>query len=191
MKNQGFGSPAFARSDREFVTEEIRNVCAEYGIHWEPTVGYSPWQNGVSERSIRILLERSRAILFDAELPRHLWNEALATAVYITNRVPTSVPLYNDRRPGGSTLNLDIQPSQYNTPYSAWTNSPQDLAHIKKFGSIGWMHLHGSAKPIHKLDARAKKVHLVGYVGNHIYRVWDPDSNTVHVTSDVTFDEHI
>jgi hypothetical protein len=52
------------------------------------------------------------------------------------------------------------------------------------------MHLHGSAKLIHKLDARAKKVHLIGYVGNHIYRVWDPNSNTVHVTSDVTFDEH-
>jgi hypothetical protein len=72
MKNQGFGSPAFARSNREFVTEEIRNMCAEYGIHWEPTIGYSPWQNGVSERSICILLERSRAILFDAELPQHL-----------------------------------------------------------------------------------------------------------------------
>ncbi|GFF99301.1 hypothetical protein IFM53868_10218 [Aspergillus udagawae] len=91
---------------------------------------------------------------------------------------------------GGSTLGTDIQPSQYNTPYSAWANSPQDLSHIKKFGSVGWMHLHGSAKPIHKLDARAKKVHLIGYVGNHIYRVWNPNSNTVHVTSDVTFDEH-
>jgi hypothetical protein len=53
------------------------------------------------------------------------------------------------------------------------------------------MHLHGSAKPIHKLDACVKKVHLVGYVGNHIYRVWDPDSNTVHVTSDVIFNKHI
>jgi hypothetical protein len=53
------------------------------------------------------------------------------------------------------------------------------------------MHLHGSAKPIHKLDARAKKVHLISYIGNHIYRVWDPDSNTVHVTSNVTFNKHI
>jgi hypothetical protein len=127
MKNQGFSSPAFTRSNWEFVTEEIRNVCAEYGIHWEPTVGYSPWQNGVSERSICILLERSRAILFDAKLPQHLWNKVLATVVYITNRVPTSIPLYNDRWLGGNTLNSDIQPSQYNTPYSAWTNSPRTL----------------------------------------------------------------
>jgi hypothetical protein len=119
MKNQGFSSPAFTRSNQEFVTEEIRNVCAEYGIHWEPTVGYSPWQNGVSERSICILLEHSRAILFDAELPWHLWNKALTTAVYIMNYVPTSIALYNDCQLGGSTLNLDIQPSQYNTPYSA------------------------------------------------------------------------
>jgi hypothetical protein len=53
------------------------------------------------------------------------------------------------------------------------------------------MHLHGSAKPIHKLDACAKKVHLIDYVGNYIYRVWDLDSNTVHVTSDVIFNKHI
>jgi hypothetical protein len=53
------------------------------------------------------------------------------------------------------------------------------------------MHLYDSAKPIHKLDARAKKVHLVGYISNHIYRVWDPDSNTVHVTSNIIFNEHI
>jgi hypothetical protein len=72
MKNQGFSSPAFARSNQEFVTEEIRNIYAEYSIHWEPTVGYSPWQNSISEYSIYILLERSRAILFNAELPQHL-----------------------------------------------------------------------------------------------------------------------
>jgi hypothetical protein len=44
-------------------------MCAEYGIHWEPTVGYSPWQNNVSEHSICILLECLRVILFNAELP--------------------------------------------------------------------------------------------------------------------------
>jgi hypothetical protein len=53
------------------------------------------------------------------------------------------------------------------------------------------MYLHSSAKPIHKLDARAKKVHLVSYVGNHIYYVWDLDSNTVYVISDIIFNEHI
>jgi hypothetical protein len=53
------------------------------------------------------------------------------------------------------------------------------------------MHLHSSAKPIHKLDARVKKVHLIGYISNHIYYVWDLDSNTVHIISDVTFNKHI
>jgi hypothetical protein len=67
----------------------------------------------------------------------------------------------------------------------------QDLVYIKKFRSISWMHLHGSAKPIHKLDTHAKKVHLISYISNHIYHVWDPDSNTIHITSNVTFNEHI
>jgi hypothetical protein len=53
------------------------------------------------------------------------------------------------------------------------------------------MHLHGSAKPIHKLDTRVKKVHLISYIGNHIYCVWDPDSNTIYIISNVIFNEYI
>jgi hypothetical protein len=53
------------------------------------------------------------------------------------------------------------------------------------------MHLHSSAKPIHKLDAHMKKVHLISYISNHIYCVGDLDSNTVHIISDVTFNKHI
>jgi hypothetical protein len=53
------------------------------------------------------------------------------------------------------------------------------------------MHLYGSAKLIYKLDVRAKKVHLISYISNYIYHVWDPDSNTVHVTSNVIFNKYI
>jgi hypothetical protein len=55
------------------------------------------------------------------------------------------------------------------------------------------MHLHGASKhagkPINKLDPRTKKVHIVGYRGNHIYVIWDPEINQIRETSDVSINE--
>ena len=49
----------------------------------------SPDQNGVAERRNRTLLDMVRSMLSDSKLPRSLWIDALKTAVYILNRVPT------------------------------------------------------------------------------------------------------
>ena len=189
LKNQNFNAPAFVRSDREFVTENVRQLCLTHGIEWEPTPSDSPWQDGVSERSNRLVYERARAMLFDAQLPKFLWKEALEAAVYLINRLPTRIPLYNDPTPGGTTANPDIQPSPYITPYTAWINGPLDISYVRKFGSIAWIHLHGSEKPTGKIDARAKKVHLVGYVSPTIVKVWDPEKNTVRTVNDAVINE--
>jgi hypothetical protein len=189
IKNQGFNAPAFVRSDREFITENIRQLCLTYGIQWEPTPSDSPWQDGVSERSNRLVYERARAMLFDSGLPRFLWKEALESAVYMINRLPTRIPLYNDPTPGGTTANQSIKPSMYTTPYTAWTNAPLDVSYIRKFGSIAWIHLHGSDKPTGKIDPRAKKTYLVGYISPTIVQIWDPDKNIVKTVNDASIDE--
>ncbi|KAJ5619407.1 hypothetical protein N7510_003391 [Penicillium lagena] len=190
MKNQGFGAPAFVRSDREFVTENVRQLCLKYGINWEPTPAESPWEDGVSERSNRTIYEKARTMLFDSGLPKFLWKEALDSAIYMMNRLPTRIPLYNDPTPGGTTANHAIQQSVYTTPYTAWTNSPSDISYIRKFGSIAWIHLHGPDKPKGKVDARAKKTRLVGHTSPTIVRVWDPEKNTVKTVNDAVIDEH-
>jgi hypothetical protein len=193
IKNQGFSPPAFVRSDREFITETVKKICQTYGLVWEPTTADSPWQDGVSERGIQIVMQRTRATLFDSGLPRWLWPQALQAAVNHLNRTPTRVPLYNDRRPMAPTTDPEVQPCAYITPYSAWTNGDADIKHLIKFGSPAWMHLHGASKsagkPTSKLDPRAKKVHIVGYRGSHIYVVWDPEINQLRETSDVSIYE--
>ncbi|KAI9038199.1 uncharacterized protein KD926_011138 [Aspergillus affinis] len=193
IKNQGFNSPAFVRSDREFITETVRTICQTYGIVWEPTTADSPWQDGVSERGIQTVLQRTRATLYDSGLPRWLWPQALQTAVHHLNRTSTRVPLYNDRKPMAPISDPNIQPCTHITPYSAWTNGTADIKHLTKFGSPAWMHLHGASKsagkPTSKLDPRAKKVHVVGYQGSHIYVVWDPEINQLRQTSDISINE--
>jgi hypothetical protein len=193
IKNQGFSPPSFVRSDREFITDTVKKICEKYGLVWEPTTADSPWQDGVSERGIQIVLQRTRATLYDSGLPRWLWPQALRTAVDHINHTPTRTPLFNDRRPMAPTSDPSIQPCAHLTPYSAWTNGNVNIKHLVKFGSPAQMHLHGASKhagkPTNKLDPRTKKVHIVGYRGNHIYVIWDPEINQIRETSDVSINE--
>ena len=59
------------------------------GIHHQLTVTYTPQQNGVSERKNRSVMNMSRCLLFEKEMPKQLWAEAVNTAVYLQNRLPT------------------------------------------------------------------------------------------------------
>ena len=50
-------------------------------------------QNGVAERRSRTLMDMVRSMMSRSNLPKSLWGEALKTAMYILNKVPTkSVP---------------------------------------------------------------------------------------------------
>jgi hypothetical protein len=173
LKNRGFPTPAYFHLDNELVTNEARQMCLEEGIKLEPSNPHSPWQDGVSERAIRIILERARAILLDSKLPKKFWGDAFEFAVNLTNNMPTSTPLFNGER------------SPFSVPLSAWFKCPPELQHFRKFGSPVWYHLHGSAKPEDKLSASSKKGYLIGYNGNKIYRIWDPTKDTILTTSDV------
>ena len=53
----------------------------------------TPEQNGIAERRNRTLLDMVRCMLSNSTLPDFLWGEALRTAAYILNQVPSkSVP---------------------------------------------------------------------------------------------------
>ncbi|CAL8992980.1 unnamed protein product [Prunus brigantina] len=48
-------------------------------------------ENGVAERKNRHLLEVVRASLFGAHMPRSFWGEAILSAAYLINRIPSSI----------------------------------------------------------------------------------------------------
>ena len=67
------------------------------GILHQISCPNSPQQNGVAERKNRHLLEVTRSLLIGGNIPSYLWGEALSFAVYLINKVPSSV--LNFKRP--------------------------------------------------------------------------------------------
>lgn len=49
------------------------------------TAPYMPQQNGVVERRKRTVIEMSRILLKEMNLPAMLWGEAVRNAVYVLN----------------------------------------------------------------------------------------------------------
>ena len=79
------------RSDRggEYLSDEFSAYLKAAGTTRKLTVHDTPEHNGVSERLNRTIMEKVRAMLHDSGLPKFLWAEAVAHAVYLKNRTWT------------------------------------------------------------------------------------------------------
>ena len=160
------------RSDNggEYLSNSFKDFLSQNGIQHQLTVAYTPQQNGVAERMNRTLLDLVRSMLHDKSLPKKFWAEALATAVYVRNRV-TSRSLPSNT-----------------TPYHIWFGKAPDLSHMRVFGSQCWYVL--PKKDVKKLDARTREALMMGYSSQSKgYKLWDGDAGKFVVSRDVTFNE--
>ncbi len=69
------------------MSNEFRAYLAEHGIHHQLTVAHTPQQNGVVERMNCTVMNLARSMLHHKNMDERFWAEALATAVYVRNRV--------------------------------------------------------------------------------------------------------
>jgi len=81
----------------EFCSQDFENLLTKAGIIHQKTNPYTPEQNGISEWMNRTIVEKARYLLFDAELEKRFWAEAVNTAVYLRNRSIASG--LNDKTP--------------------------------------------------------------------------------------------
>ena len=81
------------RSDNggEYVNNSMKKFCSENGVIHQTSCSYTPQQNGVAERKNRIILEMARALMLESKVPTFFWPEAVATAIYLLNRLPTKI----------------------------------------------------------------------------------------------------
>src|SRR3954468_1905624 len=71
------------RSDNgtEYTNKELAAFLSGLGILHQTTCPDTPGQNGIAERKNRHLMEMTRALMFEMNVPKTLWGEAVMTAV--------------------------------------------------------------------------------------------------------------
>lgn len=109
------------------------------------------------------ILNHARAMVFDSDLHKEMWGEAVMTSVHMINRSFTTAV---------SKLPAEI-----------WYSQRQDLSHIKIFGNRVSVKILSYLK---KRDSRARAGIFVGY-GENCYRIWDPEEREVFMGRDVKF----
>lgn len=161
------------RTDRggEFTSLEFESFCNKNGIRRHLTAPYSPQQNGVVERRNRTLLEMTRSILKDMDVPNYLWGEAVRHATYLINRLATRSLMGK-------------------TPYEAFRGKKQNVGHLKVFGCVCYAATESGGRK--KLDDRSRcLVHLGVEPGTKAYRLLDPVKKKIIVNRDVIIDEEL
>ena len=129
-----------------------------------------PSINGVAERRNRTLKDMVRSMISHSTLPESLWKDALKTAAYILNRVPSKAVA--------------------KTPYELWTGRKPSINHLHIWGCPA------EARPYRpnekKLDSRTVSCYFVGYSErSRGYKFYDPTIKSFFETENAKFLEDI
>ena len=153
----------------EYTSTKFTAYLKAEGVRHECTIPKTPEQNGVAERLNRTLVESSRSMLLDANLPHKFWAEAVSTAVYLRNRSPTKAV-------------------KEKTPYEAWHGEKPKVEKLRVFGCDAYSHIPKDERG--KFDSKARKCILLGY-GQETkgYRLFDTTRGKVIHSRDVRFNE--
>ena len=130
---------------------------------------YTPQQNGVDERKNRHLMEVARSMMFHKSVPKRFWSDAVMTACYLINMIPTRI--------------LENQ-----SPFEVLNKSRPVLDHMRTFGCVCYVLVLGEMR--NKLEAKSTKAMLIGYSASQKgYKCFDPTARRVLVSRDVKFME--
>ena len=136
----------------KYVNKEFDEYLSSFGIIHQTTCPGTSEQNGLAERKNRHLLEITRCIMMAMNVSKFLWSEAVMTAAYLMNRMPSRV-------------------LGYKTPIECLTGRTTYVVPPKVFGCVCFVKDYRPS--IGKLDPRAVKCVFVGYSGKQKgYKCW-------------------
>ncbi|RVW74235.1 Retrovirus-related Pol polyprotein from transposon RE1 [Vitis vinifera] len=146
------------------------SFMSHHGILHQSSCAHTPQQNGVAERKNRHLVETARTLLLHSNVPFRFWGDAVLTACYLINRMPSSV--LHDQIP--HSLLFPDQPLYFLPP--------------RVFGCTCFVHILTPGQD--KLSAKAMKCLFLGYSRlQKGYRCYSLETHRYFISADVTFFE--
>src|SRR5260221_8718473 len=104
-----------------------------------------------------------------ADVSHRFWSEAVNTAVYLSNRSPSS-------------------PLKDHTPFKVWSRKKPSMLSLCTFGSVVWAHVPKANQK--KFDVTSVRSIMLGYVeGQKAYWLWVPVQWKIILAESVYFDE--
>ncbi|RVW69268.1 Copia protein [Vitis vinifera] len=182
---QSYGSNQFnskiqvLKSDnaKEYFTSSLSTYLQNHGIIHISSYVDTPQQNGVAERKNRHLLEVARCLMFSSNVPNYFWGEAILTATYLINRMPSRVLTFQ------SPCQLFLK--QFPHTRAASSDLP-----LKVFGCTAFIHVYPQNRS--KFAPRANKCIFLGYSPTQKgYKCYSPTNKRFYTTMDVSFFEHV
>ncbi|CAN7059401.1 unnamed protein product [Brassica oleracea var. botrytis] len=159
------------RSDNggEYTSHAFKNHLAKHGILHQTSCPYTPQQNGVAERKNRHLMGVARSMMFQTNVPKRFWSDAVMTACYLINRTPTRIL-------------GDL------TPYEVLNKRKPSINHLRVFGCLCYVLQPDGQR--NKLEPRSTKAVFLGYSTTQKgYKCYVPEARRVLVSRDVKFVE--
>ena len=156
----------------EYVNHTLSNFLTKNGILHKSTCPSTPQQNGIAERKNRHILETARAIMFESKVPKYYWVDAVLTATFLINRMPS--------KPLSFKTPLEMLHEHFHLSYL------ENKLPLKVFGCTCYVYISHS----NKLDPRSVRCIFLGYSASQKgYKCFDPLSKRLYVTCDVNFHE--
>ena len=139
------------------------------GIIHQTSCVSTPQQNGRVERKHRHILNVSRSLIFQANLPIKFWGECVLAAAHVINRTPSSL-------------------LHRKTPYECLYGMSPSYDEIKVFGCLCFAHRASRDKD--KFKERIRRCAFVGHpFGKRGWELYDLESHELFVSRDVVFNE--
>jgi hypothetical protein len=152
----------------EYMANHVQQYLEEYGIKHKVTTADTPQHNGMVECLNRTLLDKSRAMLTEAQLPKSYWLEALNYATFLHN--------------------VSSSRSVTTTPTKVYTGMKPDVSRLRVFGCIA--HAHIPEKSRDKLSTHSLPCTFLGFAHQHsAFRLIHRPLQRFIESCDIIFDE--
>ena len=157
----------------EFISHKLRTFFEKRGISIKYAASYVHEENGLAKRGWHINVTMKDSMLIDSRLPNGFWTEAIETANYLQNRLPTKSKNHGEM-----------------IPEKAWTGRQQDFYHICIFGSLAFCNIP-EEKRVKSDHRKVWEGILIGYspdTSKHLH-IWAPQTKQVVIASEPYIDE--